>query len=233
MSATVALNRAFDALDALEDIPGNLSDRLAAVLERAIVAGMLDPGSKLSADGLARHYHISVIPVREALRSLEARGWVTIRPNQGAFVRAVNEEDLDATLEARLFVDVALAELAANRRDDGDIAALRQLVVKGRAAIDARDMDQFSLTNDQFHRRVAECARNHRLTAILDELGKQLRYYFARIPLDRAAASADEHGELVDAIADGDAERARSIAMVHSGRTRLHIARDDRRHDDA
>lgn len=233
MASPAALKQGFDVLDALEGIAGSLSDRVAAVLERAIVAGTLVPGSRLSADGLARHLHVSVIPVREALRSLEARGWVTIRPNRGAFVRAVTEEDLDATLEARLFVDAALAELAATRRDDGDIAVLRQLVVAGRVAIDMRDMSQFSLVNDEFHRRVAECARNHRLTAILDKLGKQLRYYFARVPLDRAAASADEHSELVDAIADRDAERARSIAMVHSGRTRLHVGLEDRRHTDA
>ncbi|MCV7180302.1 GntR family transcriptional regulator, partial [Mycolicibacterium sphagni] len=73
----------YDQLPPISNRPGTMADQVQAVLLEAILDGTLPPGTHLKAEGLTRRYGISIIPVREALRTLQAGGWVDIRPHHG------------------------------------------------------------------------------------------------------------------------------------------------------
>src|SRR5690625_1165411 len=84
---------------------GNLSDRIEEVLTEAIQTGHFAAGERLWVDRIADQLGVSKIPVREALRALEASGFVQSQPRRGTFVKPLTLEDLTATFEARQLVE--------------------------------------------------------------------------------------------------------------------------------
>ena len=94
----------------------SLPSQIAELLEEAIIVGELVPGQRLRGDDLAATYGVSRIPVREALRTLEAGGWVEIRPRYGAYVRSHSAVELAELFEVRAMGKAYAARCAATRR---------------------------------------------------------------------------------------------------------------------
>ncbi|WP_344653804.1 GntR family transcriptional regulator, partial [Cryptosporangium japonicum] len=106
------------ALPRIERVPGGGStgEQVHDLLKEAILAGVLPGGTHLNAEGLAKQLGVSHIPVREALRFLEADGWIDYRRHLGGYVRARTEPELADLFEARYEVEGRAAALAAERR---------------------------------------------------------------------------------------------------------------------
>lgn len=212
--------RLYRSLPELARGPETLGDQLCSVLEEAIIMRQLPPGEHLAADGLARRYGVSVIPVRESLRTLHANGWIDMRPHQGAYVRQASKTELNELFEARSVIETALAGFAAERRSAAQAQELERLVAQGFEAVDAADMERFSSVNQEFHDVIAACAGNQTLQGVESHLSKRVRFYFTTIAFARAQDSAREHDRLCRAIEAGDRDAAMSIARQHSDRTR-------------
>jgi DNA-binding GntR family transcriptional regulator len=201
------------------DTQGTISDQLYLRLEQAIVDGQLAPGERIHADGLAEHFGVSRIPVREALRALHANGWLEIRPRRETVVAQQTAEELVDLFEVRLLVDVHAARLAADRRDSNDLSSLARLIDEGKA-VEETDGVMLAPINERFHVAVAEAAKNTVLLQVTQALAKRVRWYFARVAPERGLYSVVEHAELVDAIQGRDGDLAASIARAHIERTR-------------
>src|ERR1700741_1588702 len=80
---------------------GSTSRLIANALRTAIVDGPLAPGAPLRQDPIARHFSVSAIPVREALRQLESEGWVRVEMNKGATVAPLSAEEAREIYEIR------------------------------------------------------------------------------------------------------------------------------------
>lgn len=197
-----------------------LGDRIAQLLEEAILQGALPPGQRLHPDELARRFATSRIPVREALRSLEAGGWIELRPRHGAYVRRRTDAELGDLFEVREVVEPAAARLAAVRRSDGQLDALDALVAEGREAAAAGDVIGFARTNERFHVLVARCSRNEVLGDLVESLAKRTRFAIAQLPQRRARASVEEHAKVVEALRQGAAGAAGTEARAHVASTR-------------
>jgi len=197
-----------------------LGDRLAEVIEEAILEGTLAPGQRLHPDQLARQFAVSRIPVREALRSLEAGGWIELRPHQGAYVRRRTAEEQADLFEARELVEPRTAALAAARRTAAQLEGLDALVAQGRAAARAGDVAAAARVNARFHALVATCSANTALAGIVEGLSKRTRFSVASVPGDRARRSVEEHALLVGALRRGDAAAAAAVALEHVAATR-------------
>jgi DNA-binding GntR family transcriptional regulator len=212
----------------LGDLPSlgvsTLGDRLTEVLEEAILAGTLSPGQRLSADELARQFAVSRIPVREALRSLEAEGWIELRPRQGAYVRRRTERELADLFEVREVTEPQAAGLAARRRTAEQLAALDVLVEEGRRAAGAGDVAATARLNARFHTLVAGCTGNGVLAEIVESLSKRTRFAIAQVSPGRARESVEEHARLVEALRAADPDRAEDEARAHVGSTRRTVA---------
>lgn len=197
-----------------------LGDRIAQLLEEAILEGALPPGQRLQPDELARRFATSRIPVREALRSLEAGGWIELRPRHGAYVRRRTDAELGDLFEVREVVEPAAAGLAALRRSDGQLAALDALVAAGREAAAAGDVIGFARTNERFHVLVARCSGNEVLGDLVESLAKRTRFAIAQLPQRRARVSVEEHAKVVGTLRRGDAGAAGVEARAHVASTR-------------
>jgi DNA-binding GntR family transcriptional regulator len=208
-----------------------LSSLAVRLLRERIVSGALPPGARLSDLVLSREIGISRTPVREAIRMLAADGLVEVVPHQGATVRAPSLAELDELYEIRAVLEAHAAGRAATRRTTEEADALLGLVaaMESIALPDGGDrLDTASTLRQReldlgFHRRVLVLSRLERLQRLVEDAGIIARPFETmddRMPVaDHRAASA-HHRAIAQAIADGDAGRARDAMTTHieSGR---------------
>jgi DNA-binding GntR family transcriptional regulator len=203
--------------------PLSLAENLHRVLEEAIVNGDLAPGSKLNVDRLARQLGVSIIPVRETLRALEAQGWVRFRPRYGAYVREYSRVEALDVHEARQVLEAEVASLAAKHRTAESLSELLVLVEKGESAARRGEPEEFLRINGDFHGAVASAAQNSVLAELSDHLALRVRFYFASAVSYRVTESAAEHRLIYEAIEGGDRRRAAQLARKHVAATRAKL----------
>lgn len=211
-----------------------LSDRLAALLSQDIEQGRLRPGDRLPTEPqLAQTHGVSRTVVREAVHQLKSQGLLRSRQGLGVFVATPPShkplafdpsvlESVDAVaqiVEVRRALESEIAWLAAQRATRSQIAVLRKaLKAIDEASAEGRDGVSEDLA---FHRAIAEASGNPQFTRLLGFLEQYLREAMkvTRGNESRYREFADEvrqeHQALVDAIAAGDAERARALAGAH------------------
>ena len=125
---------------------------LTQALRADIAEGRLEPGVALRQDELAGRFHTSRIPVREALRTLEAEGLVTYAPNRGAVVRVVSAVQTLEMLEVRIALECHALRLAVPLAAECDLAAARQILLAYDAAPEAATAAAtWAAMNWQFH----------------------------------------------------------------------------------
>jgi DNA-binding GntR family transcriptional regulator len=112
-------------LDYPEVEPTTKADDVAVLIEEAIVAGELAPGTVLRQDQLAEKFGVSRTPVREALRRLVGVGLLSFTPNRGARVRSVSRQELREAFLVRAELEGLAAELAAPRVTEETLVGLR------------------------------------------------------------------------------------------------------------
>src|SRR6266404_8014560 len=100
------------------------ADDIALVIEEAIVAGELEPGTVLRQEQLSEQFNVSRTPIREALRRLAALGLVSFVPNRGVRVRTISREDLHEAFMVRAELESLATEVAATKMTAEDLEDL-------------------------------------------------------------------------------------------------------------
>ncbi|MEW2622273.1 GntR family transcriptional regulator [Streptomyces sp. NPDC048106] len=184
-----------------------------------IVTGALERGGRLTEEVLARRYGVSRVPVREALRTLEAEGFVVTRRHAGACVAEPTEQEAADLLEMRLLLEPLGAARAARRRTEAHLKVLRGLVRLGQERARTGGGEDLRALNGWFHETLAQSCGSPSLTSTLTQLRHKIAWmYTVDAPPDLVGAWA-EHGAIVDAVARGDDERARAVTALHTQRT--------------
>jgi DNA-binding GntR family transcriptional regulator len=182
--------------------------RTYAVLRERIVDGSYGPGHRLVIDALARELDVSPMPVREAIRRLEAEGWVTYVAHQGAQVAPIDPAAWTEAMTTLAVLEGYATALAAPHVTPADIAELREIDAQMVAAIDEMDAFAFSQRNRAFHERLyARCPNRHlrrELETIQERVNTLLGSIFVYIPT-RGRTSIDEHERLLALIEAGAA----------------------------
>ncbi|HWV84166.1 MAG TPA: GntR family transcriptional regulator [Capillimicrobium sp.] len=181
-------------------------ERTYAVLRQRIVDGVYGPGHRLVIDALARELEVSQMPVREAIRRLEAEGWVTYVRNQGAQVAPIDAGSwTEATATLAVLEGYATA-LAAPTLTADDIARMREINGEMLAAIEGLDVLAVSQHNLAFHHVIHERCPNSHLRRELKQIEERLdtlrRSIFLYIPM-RGRVSIEEHEALLALIERG------------------------------
>lgn len=209
----------------------SLRDRVVDAVRTLIVDGELAPGSRLVEENLAQRLGVSRNPLREALQTLAAEGFVRIEPRRGAWVSTVDDEDLRALHEVRETLEVLGARLAAERADDQALARLTGLLDQARSAEIAGDENTLAATNSQLHIAILEAAENPYLLQIYTSMRARLQWIFRIRAATRGVHSWDEHREIVDAIARHDPIAAVAASSRHVGAALRHDAGRTPAHD--
>ncbi|WP_030676314.1 GntR family transcriptional regulator [Streptomyces rimosus] len=185
-----------------------------------IVSGALPPGSRLIEEILAGRYGVSRVPVREALRTLQSEGFVTIRHHAGACVAAPTEREAADLLDIRGLLEPLGAARAAARRTAAHIKVLRGIVRLGREQARHGRRAELRQLDGWFHETLAQASGSASLAALLTQLRRKIDWMYAVEPPAREERSWEEHGAVLDAVSRGDAERARALMAAHVERSR-------------
>src|ERR1700736_6037382 len=113
---------------AMDDASGSaiprqsLTSAVADKLREQIIRGEIPEGSQLRQDVIAAKYHVSRIPVREALRQLDAEGLITIVPNRGAVIPELSPNDIEELFAIRALLEPEVLKLSIPRLTAADLA---------------------------------------------------------------------------------------------------------------
>jgi DNA-binding GntR family transcriptional regulator len=177
-------------------------------LRDGITRGDYGPGYRLVLDQLARELRMSVVPVREAIRRLEAEGMVTFERHVGARVAAIDPVDYQDTCQTLAIVEGAAVALAQPHLSAADLAEARAVNDRLRQCLADFDPIRFTRLNEAFHRTLSDPCPNAQLKALVDGGWRRLaglrRSTFGFVP-GRARASAVEHDALLALLTDGAA----------------------------
>lgn len=192
------------------------SERVYRTLRERILDGSYSSGYRLVLDKLARELDVSPVPVREAVRRLEAEGLITFTRNVGAEVRGVDVGRYTDAMQTLAWLEGAATSLAAPHLGPERLADARRLNEQMRDLVDTGfDPLRFTALNEQFHRVLCGACPNEHLLGLLNRewlhMSLVRRSSFAAMP-GRPAVSVREHTRILDLIAANapldDVERA-------------------------
>jgi DNA-binding GntR family transcriptional regulator len=193
---------------------GSTPRMIAETLRTAIVDGTLAPGAPLRQEAIARHFSVSAIPVREALRQLEAEGWVKVEMNKGATVAPLSADEACEIYEIRAALESLAIGLAIPVHTP---ATLRHAEALCKAASAETDPALYVARNQAFHLSLYEPAARPRLLEMIGVLHiRGERYLRLKFGLPSYKRESDrEHAALLKAVRRGDVATAQSLVTKH------------------
>ena len=206
---------------------GLLSDRIRNALTDAIAAGDLAAGTPLDEQNLAQRYGASRTPVREALRQLASSGLVEMRPRRGVVVARMTPQRIADMFETTAEIEAMCVRLASYRMTPLERGRLMELHEASAAAVETGDVDAYDRLNRGFHEALYAATHNGFMAEQALALRERLAA-FRRTQLrhgDRIRRSRDEHGEILEAMAEGDGETAARRMRAHMLRAAAALGR--------
>jgi DNA-binding GntR family transcriptional regulator len=197
------------------------ADYVADALREAIHRGALADGAVLNQVAIASHFGVSRMPVREAMRQLQAEGLIETRAHRLAIVQSLDLDDLVEIYELRGLIEGRLVERAAPAVDEALLGELWELEAEMREVFDlARTLE----LNARFHRLLYEPSGAVAMLELVDQLRARAERYdrlWSRGAGSRRAIEVgEEHEEILRLVARGDGAGARRAVEQHVARTR-------------
>jgi len=190
-------------------------EQVADYLREGIIAGRFPRGARLKQQEIASLLNTSITPVREALKLLEAEGYVSGDSFKGAVVAPFDIAASSETLTLRILLETQLVKAAVERADAAEIEELRALAGTFARAHAAGDNEAARAANYRFHHRMFEIAQMPQTLHFVQIL-------WARYPFDlinrlsgRVSRAADEHDALLQAFLTGDVPAAILATRQH------------------
>jgi GntR family transcriptional regulator, transcriptional repressor for pyruvate dehydrogenase complex len=207
-----------------------LADKVASAVADSIFSGRLEPGDKLPSEReLGELFGVSRPVVREAVRSLTAKGLLADNPRRGHVVQALGREtvtesltlylrgqqlDYGKLMEVRALVEVENAGLAAGRASSQQVEVLRQAAARLTLGLPAPDA---ALADVEFHRAIATATDNAFFEILIDSIREVLLTVQLPTLADEAIVKQVQldHQRIVERIAAGDVEGSRLAMRDH------------------
>ncbi len=192
------------------------ADQIADQLTEAVHEHRLQPGAKLREDEVCEIFGVSRTIVRQALRSLEFAGLLTIEKNRGAFVSKPTLKEAHEVFQARALLEPTTARAAAERARDADIEILERHIEAEHAAL-AQDEAGLALKlSGDFHLEIARIADQHTIEQFLRQLISRSSLVIALYWRRRnALCESNAHHALLDAFRNRDGANAEELMKGH------------------
>ena len=205
---------------------GATQEWVFSVLRNGIVSGKLIGGTQLKQDEISAALNVSHIPVREALRRLEAQGLVTIHPNRGASVTKLSRDDVLDMMEVRSTLAVMQFKKGAPLLTDEDYETLDRIIAEQR---ETRDLFRCEELNYQFHGMFSQHAQNSFANLLTELVHANIdRYMRAGFygSAETRGESVREHEQILSACKAGEYDRAAELLREHILGTKAYIPDD-------
>lgn len=193
-----------------------MHDRIRWTILERIMEGVYKPGERLKELALAKEFHVSQAPVREALRKLEAIGVLESEPYRGTRVRGFSAAELRDAYQLRGILEQSAAEFLKEFPEE-NIRYLEQEYAAMRAAVAAGDLNAVAWHNRNFHRSIVEQCSNREIVRAWRSLGVCMR---ARMNVQRRVeqlpTAIQSHQAIIDALRTQDFVEAGRLLREHS-----------------
>jgi len=180
------------------------------LLRTNLLCGRIGPGHALTIRGLAQMLDVSPMPIREALHRLACEGAVEVKNNRRVIVPVMTAEKFSELCELRILLESHAAVSALPYVKEGDIEVLEQLDKRIDIAVEAGEVEDIRLINQDFHRSLYELNPFQKSVALIESLWLQLGP-FSRIVISKLekAYQVDHHVEALNALRQKDPEGLR------------------------
>jgi len=222
------------------------SDAIADALRRAILTGVLEGGKPLKQDELAAQFNTSHVPVREALRRLEAEDLVVVAPHRGAVVASFTPDEIEEAYDIRQALEILALRRAFPNLTDDDFRRAQAIIEQARAFLghadqQAQEFDAYwGELNWEFHHMLYAPMRRPRLLNLIHAQHQLVERYLRiatrelrTLPARSATPTGahllgnehllDEHQHILDACRTGDLEDAVRVLERHVREAGRHL----------
>lgn len=191
----------------------SIEDQIYRSLRTQLLEGEYEDGERLVQRVVAERMGTSRIPVRDALKRLEADGLLVKDEHGGYYCRSFGLEDVDEIYRLRMLLEPYAVRYAVPRLDPEMLQYLRELLEAMDEAIEDRDQERYLDLNREFHMTVYEASQQPRLVQIIKGLWSG-RPLFVAGDLGKTKA-AQEHGQILEAIERADVDLASDLLYRH------------------
>jgi DNA-binding GntR family transcriptional regulator len=204
------------------------ADAITDALREMILRGKLGIGVQLKQEALAQQFSVSRIPIREALKRLQAEGLVEHTAHTGSVVAAKTTQELLETLDIRIALETRALKVAVPCMTAADLQAAADILARYDASDSPREWTELNL---EFHLCLYRAAQRPRLLKMIEDIVRGIDIHLRAhqsSTMGRKSPQA-EHRGILKACAQGDAERAVRLLEQHIEHTQrmLQEAADD------
>ena len=219
---------------ARNDSARQLGESIADAIVDAVAQGDLVPSQRIIEEDLAQRFEVSRVPVREAIKLLQAHGILKVTPNRGARVAPFDPAMVDQVYEARIALErIAVRDaLRAYRREPRLLDSLREIISRMERMARWSDWVEFRKCDVAFHREICRSSGNEIVLKLWEALAQHITIIFGReLASERNfAVVVDQHRKLLDLFERGDVaiERVIEAHIVRlRGRATSHATRTE------
>jgi DNA-binding GntR family transcriptional regulator len=202
-----------------------LTDEIANRIRRQIMTGTIQPGDRIFARDLVGDFGVSHIPIREALRRLEAEGLVHSTPSRGIVAANVGLEELSEIWDLRRIVEGHVIRRAARKMGEEQLAEIDKAMAHLRKAIEEPHSTTFLHAHTDLHWALLSAGATGWIHRILNQLwqgsDRYIHLFSTAIPLNRRVFLA-QHMTLVHACHTGDPNKLANALIEH-----INLTEDD------
>jgi GntR family transcriptional regulator, rspAB operon transcriptional repressor len=195
-----------------------LKDQAYARLKKLITTGEAPSGTFFSEKRLSSLLGMSKTPIRAALERLEAEGFVTTSPRQGAVVRGLSLKEVVDLFDLRFALETFVVRHLAGRLNEPQARSLRENLEAQLLCVETGDVDRYTQLDTDFHVTICECFGNQEILRVMWHLRDKLYLVILNVMRQkptRIETSTEEHSKVVDELVDGDGERAAAAMLKH------------------
>jgi DNA-binding GntR family transcriptional regulator len=205
-----------DALSGLRrPLATTKEQQVAEFLREKILSGFFRRGQKLKQDEIAKLLDISITPVREALKLLEAQGYVVSASHRGAVVSPFHIDKAVELFELRMLLEGRLTRAAAKRIKPADLAALEELKDAIATALQEGNREVLRAANFRFHFQFYAVADQPQTLDFVRILWAKYPFDLVGIIPGRHARANAEHITFLEALKSGDRRMATQAMLAH------------------
>lgn len=207
--------------------PGSLVDEITTRLRSDILTGEFEPGQRVGVASLARELGVSHIPVREAVRRLEAESLIATEPHRGLVVADVRPDELGEIYDLRRLIERDVARRAVERYTDDDIRRIQESLARLLEADPGDERGNFWEAHREFHETVLSPGMTAWTERILGLLWQSAERYarLAALAFGSLEQAHPEHRALAEAAAAKDRDMLCHTLVEHLSTTERRVAR--------
>ena len=195
----------------------NLNNAVYQKIKQMMLSYEITPGQKLTFTDLAEKLGVSRTPVNNALSLLAKEGFLDFTPNQGYTVHQITKEEADQLYEVRAILELGAIDRVVENLTPQKMKELEKKERLFKQAVDEKQSRERFMLDEEFHAFIIELSGNHYLADYFREVYQRifLRHRISPLKGERVEQVPAEHHDLVEAIRDRDAARAREVIRLH------------------